>query len=163
MALDGGGWVSFGNPPSLQIADDLTVAAFVRASVFPPSTDHGYIVGKTSNLALGGWRLATASANGLVFGMTVAAGEFDITPSRTLPSDTWVHLAVVVRAGSVAFYMDGNLMGAGDAGALITNSTSEVRIGARADGISSYTGEVDEVRLYARALSDVEIRAIAQK
>jgi hypothetical protein len=162
ISLDGG-WVGFGTPPSLRITGDLTVAAFVRASVFPVSTNHGYIVGKTSNVTQAGWRLADATANGVIFGVAVDGGTFDVAPSSTLATATWVHLAGVIQSGTLSVYMDGNIVGAGDGGTPILASVAELRIGARADGLFPYIGDVDEVRLYSRALSNAEIRNIAQR
>ena len=47
--------------------------------------------------------------------------------------------------------------------AVLTDGTTDVLIGARIDGLSSksfYTGLIDDVRIYNRALSAVEIRDI---
>ncbi len=88
---------------------------------------------------------------------------------------TWTHVAVVAdfTSKTVAFYVDGNLnaMSTFD-GTVLNNTIGPLYIGAaRNNGTHSGTnyfrwaadGDIDEVRLYNRALSGSEVQAIANQ
>src|SRR5438874_3715725 len=68
---------------------------------------------------------------------------------------TWHHAAAVLRSGLVELYVDGGLV-AQDATNPITfvKAATGFQIGRVA---SDFVGDIDEVRLYSRALTDLEV------
>ena len=83
---------------------------------------------------------------------------------------TWTHVAGVMTAGkTLQIYVNGQLAGSGKAGSLISSNPSQgMEIGADDRGsVGDYsspfgfTGLIDEVRVYHRALSAAEIRTAA--
>jgi hypothetical protein len=82
-------------------------------------------------------------------------------------ANTWTHAAVVCNAGVFTVYKDGVSVAA-SANFSVTamgNRTAPVNVGYRQGwrgrrGGGYFTGDVDEVRIYNRALSAAEVQAI---
>jgi hypothetical protein len=73
----------------------------------------------------------------------------------------WQHLAYVLDAAGSHLYLDGTLLGSGPAPA--TNRTPITAFIGSLDGYSgSFHGSLDELRLYARALTALEVADLAQ-
>jgi sialidase-1 len=70
----------------------------------------------------------------------------------------WHHLALRRGGGRLTLFVDGTTVGAPDVpGSVSRNSAFGVHIGQRMDGRAFFTGAVDEVRVWDRALTDAEI------
>ena len=77
--------------------------------------------------------------------------------------EEWHHAAVSVEEGGlVEFYLDGISAGSTtqlDAFGLLNDES--LRIGGRKDEYSFFDGEMDDVRIYNRALSEGEVAALS--
>jgi len=84
--------------------------------------------------------------------------DFDgVTPSFDPPVGTYTHLAMTGDNGSLAAYIDGSQVGTGTYPS--TTVTSELGIGQTAD--REFTnGQIDDVRIYNRALTASEVSDI---
>ncbi|MFF8024063.1 exo-alpha-sialidase [Streptomyces sp. NPDC007896] len=72
----------------------------------------------------------------------------------------WHHLALRRSAGLLTLSVDGTAVGAADVpGSVSRNSPFGVHVGQRMDSQAYFTGAIDEVRVYDRALSDDELSA----
>ncbi|MFF3577980.1 exo-alpha-sialidase [Streptomyces mirabilis] len=72
----------------------------------------------------------------------------------------WHHLALRRGAGLLTLSVDGTAVGAPDVpGSVSRNSPFGVHVGQRMDSRAYFTGAIDEVRVYDRALSDDELSA----
>lgn len=105
---------------------------------------------------------------------TLAVGVWNgyIKTQRKINDGHWHHAAVVLiddytpSVNEIELYIDGESETsayANNTQAVNTSSAANVLIGARMDGLSSksfYAGFIDDVRIYTRALSAAEIRAI---
>jgi len=80
-----------------------------------------------------------------------------------LPLNTWTHLAGTFDGSTYRFYMDGQLLptvpGTGT-GTLGPSNTDPLTIGT-SGGCPGFTGRIDELGIFNRALSQAEIQAIA--
>ena len=78
--------------------------------------------------------------------------------------DEWDHLAGVYAGANQKFYVNGELVGERNDGALSINAAQEFLIGAGANETANHNyffrGMIDEVRLYDRALSADEITSV---
>jgi hypothetical protein len=165
LKLDGAGWVGLPNTPSLQIEGSFTAAAYIRVTSFPDAIAQStYIVGKTAEPHVTGWRIGAESASQLSFLGFTSSGQA-LVYSPAVSANVWVHVATVFQPGAVLIYVNGFPAGLTslDAGATIINSAAEPRIGARADDSSIFYGDIDEVRIYRRALAADEIAKLAGK
>ena len=73
-----------------------------------------------------------------------------------LKENRWTHLVVTLREGNVSIYFNGKLDSEGKRPAALVTNTNAVRIGSCYDG-RYFTGAVDGVRIYRRALSGEEV------
>jgi sialidase-1 len=72
----------------------------------------------------------------------------------------WHHLALRRGGGRLTLSLDGTTVGAVDVpGSVSRNSPFGVHIGERVDGRARFTGAIDEVHVWNRALTDAEIAA----
>ncbi|MCZ9351587.1 exo-alpha-sialidase [Streptomyces mutabilis] len=72
----------------------------------------------------------------------------------------WHHLALRRGGGWLTLSVDGTTVGAADVpGSVSRNSPFGVHIGERVDGRARFTGAIDEVHVWNRALTDAEIAA----
>ncbi|GGQ14201.1 exo-alpha-sialidase [Streptomyces mutabilis] len=72
----------------------------------------------------------------------------------------WHHLALRRGGGRLTLFVDGTTVGAADVpGSVSRNSPFGVHIGERVDGRARFTGAIDEVHVWNRALTDAEIAA----
>jgi hypothetical protein len=86
-----------------------------------------------------------------------------IAGSSALPEDTWVHAAAVYDGSTMELFLDGVSVGStAKSGALSTNAAVDVWIGSNPQVAFSkpWDGVIDEVRIYERALTSAEIRAL---
>lgn len=157
-----GGDISCGNSESLRMTDAVTVATFVRAAA--PT---GPVVGTDA------WRDGNR-AKGFVLRLvdgrpdfTVGDGEPDGWHSATgrapLPLRRWHHLAATFDGRQLAVYVDGTLAATDAFEGKIGPSSFPLVVGRGTyDRARIFTGDVDEVTVYARALSLEEVREIAR-
>jgi len=154
-------YVDLGNPPALQITGAMTLSAWVN----PKSTLYnGRIISKGSGPGLRGWSLNVENYN--VFEFSVAANTNDaatwVDSTTQVPLNTWTHVVGVFQPGAaLRIYINGVLSGSKTTAVPITqfNPPVNVRIGGRNDGYS-FDGIIDEVRVYDRALTAVEIQQL---
>lgn len=82
-----------------------------------------------------------------------------ITSNSTIPLNTWVHVVGIYNGSKLYLYINGNL----DKSVSVTGTpsigTNNLLIGARSDGYY-FNGQLDEVRIYNRALNSDEIKQL---
>lgn len=86
------------------------------------------------------------------------------SPQGVIRPDAWQHVAAVVRRGKneTQLYVNGYLVAKGEIGAAnLDNPKMDLRLGRIADA-QPFRGEIDEVRLYRRALDEAEIQGLVQ-
>ncbi len=73
----------------------------------------------------------------------------------------WHHLALRRGAGQLTLSVDGTATGTADVpGSVSRNSPFGVHIGQKLDSRAHFTGAIDDVRVYDRALSDTELTGV---
>jgi hypothetical protein len=160
-------YVNIGNPTALQITGPLTLSAWV----WPTSTavaNGGRIVDKQGGSGLYGWSLNVENTGQWAFQIAKSPTVLVALDVPNVPLNGWVHVAGVydpndVNGPILKLYTNGVLGGTLTNGVPYaqTNSALNVTIGARPGGSTPWSGLIDEVRIYAGALSDAEIAALA--
>jgi hypothetical protein len=147
---------------------DWTVSAWVKTTVSGMVvTKMGFIGGANPD----GWGLSV-SGNGAVGAVLHKSGGGTVNifagDGATVNNGQWHHIAVVFnRSGNMVRYVDGAATGTQYSLASLSgqsiDSTKQLRIGARDQSGDEiyFNGVIDDVRLYARALSVEEIAALA--
>ena len=168
LSFDGSdGLVDVGHDESLSITDELTITVWVKVSDL--STFYFLVCKQPSGTAgdnyPGNYEFRIQSNTGILeFGHQEAEGEqYTFYTSETpITAEQWYHVAVSITKGElVEFYIDGISAGSFEQ---LTNfgvlNDEPVRIGGRKDGYSFFNGILDDVRLYDRALSAVQIQKL---
>ncbi len=145
----------------LNITTQVTLAAWVKPTVDGTQ----YLVKKGTYNDGSGYELtlATASGDSGAFFFRINDSASCRVDSKSLYStyfNTWVHVAATYDRAQLHIYINGALDDSASANctdSIIANSTMPLAIGAQSDSTGNFTGALDDVRVYNRALSPAEI------
>jgi len=157
-----GRYLSFGDPPGLNVTDGFSVAMWVRRTA-APSRDV-FIASKESDPVGSGWCIYIDGTGAVWFCVGGGGTPSDTVTSATFTDlDTWMFIAGVHRRGSQVIYVDGapqSLAFGGNHDVDITPSAFDLEVGRRYSMNSHLDGHVDELVLFDRELSANEIREL---
>jgi hypothetical protein len=162
FSFDGvGGMVTIPDHPALRITGDFTLSLWKRkiANV----KDWSRIVGKGNGTQrnYGLWEAPEGDGR-LLFQMYGPGGQavIDLFSSAPIPINAWAHVLCTVSVNSVAMYVDGKLSANGTRNGEPGTAGDPLTFG-HAGFHAFWTGQIDDVRLYNRALSMSEIVYLA--
>lgn len=117
-----------------------------------------FIIGNTVyDTAWRGWRLTRYNDNAIGMLMSGVSNYFDQAYGSNYSNDTWHHTVFTWNGTTAYFYKDGIKSSAYNwSGTISYNATHNLRFGANESGGSVYDGEIDEVGIWNRALTDTE-------
>ena len=72
----------------------------------------------------------------------------------------WHHYVVTCKNGNFSFFMDGKSIGRAFNNSPIPANSEPLRLGRSGDDEGLFKGSIDETRIYNRALSDTEVKAL---
>jgi len=157
-------WVSVAPAASLDLVDAMTLEAWVNPSAL------------TGGAA--GWRtviLKEQTSADLAY--SLYANDGDVNPSRPagyvrvgfidraaaagpgLPLNTWSHLAATYDGTTLRLFVNGVLKNSVAVTGPIVTSSNPLRIGGNSVWGEYFKGLIDEVRIYRRPLTEMEVRA----
>jgi hypothetical protein len=156
--------VDLGNGISLNLSDNnqATITAWAKLAA---SQNHNTILSK------GEWKEAYSL---LVKGDTMpddllwTGNDTSVFSGSSLPLNTWTHVALTINGDLTTFYLNGQLSGTAnqDRGNAIDNTATQVSIGreqysgSMPAGRWFFNGQLDDVRIYERVLSQAEIQSV---
>ncbi len=164
ISLDGeGSFVKIAPQDSPKVGEgDFTVALWLR----PEQLRRAGIVSLGGYEWTQGWILDLPDGRGTVRLETAGADNRSngalLSGAGVLRPNVWQHVAAVVRRGGKesVLYVNGYAVAKGEIGrANLDNPKVKLQLGRVAGG-PAWKGELDEVRLYRRALADGEIQAL---
>ena len=158
LAFDGGGdSVEIPSSDSLNITDSITMEMWVKipagGEIKQPGMEKG-------GWAIGEYSLYPAYEGGTViqfFDLPPACGDAGIR-GRGIQDDQWHYIAGTWDGTTISLYIDGDLETSGKCAGKLKTSNQAVHIGSRLARERFLTGNVDEVRVYNRALTQAEIK-----
>jgi len=134
--------VTITDDPSLNITDTITIETWV-------------------NMSVAGWACISKWTD-YALRVDAASDTFDAilwgvyTFNATIDLNTWYHIVVTYDGANVRGYLDGILIDTHPNVAAIPTGASDLLIG-RSLGSGWITGDIDEVRIYNRAIDQTEI------
>ncbi|MCI0400484.1 MAG: fibronectin type III domain-containing protein, partial [Gammaproteobacteria bacterium] len=159
-------FVSLPNSVSLGLTSSATFSAWIFATADP--ADDAAIISKAGGPGNRGWQIKTSPDTGQhAYAVEVAIKKNSIVQRHSVIArqlNAWHHVAGVYDASSqtLDIYVDGVVSNGPLSGTIPTaqrNSTVRAEIGRRPDGGFYFSGRIDEVRVYERALTPAEIQA----
>ncbi len=158
ILLDGTGSLSVLSSASLSISGDMSVSAWIK--VYDPQLNAAMriISKKTAFSDVTGYDMTYNPASGVAAfigsGSTQAYGVMHLDAA-------WHHIACSVAGTSVQMYIDGAAipMTVGTVNA-IQAGTTNVSMGRMTGSSGYFTGNLDEVRVYSRALAAADVAAL---
>ncbi len=144
--------------PTIDITQQITIAAWIR----PNAVENKGILSKLSG---NGYEFRIFSDGKLEFRINRAASgtayKLNSNQSYVANGSTWTHVAVTFNGPKSTIYINGVQDNSTTyAPVQIISNTADLRIGAVATG-NRWNGDLDDVRLYNRALSGSEILNLA--
>ncbi len=152
QALNFDGKDDYVNIPNMSLASDFTVSAWVRLA----TDSGGHVIGYRTN-ADNSIKITTTSVSGEI----ANSGYSTITTDPDFTVGEWQQLTFVRSGsnGSIKVYRNGVLAGTGNEFGSVTRTFTPTRIGST-HNVSSFNGQIDDVRIYNRALSPDEIKRL---
>jgi len=150
------------------VTTNFSIACWIKTTQVFPQVTPTYqgtgiiwsdVGGAANDFIVGGTRNA-GGTNRLSF----FAGNPETTVSGVTPinSGNWTHIAVT-RAGTngqIRLYVNGVLDASGSGGAALLRANSVIHIGGNTLDNRYFQGLIDDVRIYSRALDDVEVASL---
>jgi hypothetical protein len=155
FSLDGaGGYVEVGNPANFNFGTTSPMSVDLWAFRTGSATIM-HLLGKRDGCAGAIQYQMAFDSGGLLFGGSGGT----VRPGWQLPLNTWVHLAATFDGSTLRFYTNGVLAKTA-AGTLGPTNNVPLTIGASGTCGSTFAGKLDDIRVYSRALTALEIQAI---
>jgi hypothetical protein len=156
LSFDGStSWVTIADAPSLDLTNGMTIEAWVN-----PASSAGWqsvVLKETS----GGLAYALYGENNANHpsGYVHTNADMGVNGSAVLPLNTWTHLALTYDGATLRMFMNGTQVGSAAVPGAAVTSSSPLRIGGDSVWGEYFSGLIDEVRIYSRALSATEIQS----
>jgi hypothetical protein len=139
----------------------MTVMAWVKPATLPGSGEIYTVVSNRSGDDGFAFELYNTAGSQTLY-LWGDGGDGATSAAFSLPVGVYTHVAATFSGGTTRFYVDGNEISSTVALNVIIPGNGLLYIGRRDDG-HYMNGEIDEVRLYNRALSLAEIQAMVQQ
>jgi hypothetical protein len=161
------GYINIEDSELFNQLDNLTIACWVKPDANPgkPLDTHIDIISRSSSL--GGYYLGITTKHNPEFWYSTIQGGSDFVGSNaTLAPDVWSHYAFVFTSmpgelsGYGKLYINGNIV-ATKVLAKPRGVNLDMKIGCRNDFACYYSGRVDDVYIYNKALTDLQIKELS--
>ncbi len=151
------------NSPFYTFTNQITVEWWVNATTITSGSGIGQATNGIDNMATNVWLMhLNPGGSGSVTFFVNDAGSW-ISTTGTFPSSGWHHVAGVASTLGIYIYIDGVLASSasGLTGTIRNNSSSVIAMGrdVRFAAGRFMAGDIDEVRIWSRALCATEIAA----
>ena len=154
-------YATVANDSCLNITGPITLAVWLKPG--QKATQH--VLKKALMGTDDGYELSLGNAGQAFFRLNqnTSRDTYRVNATVNYPTDgnTWVHLAATYDGSTMRLYVDGVLNNSVAGPAAILTNTGQASIGAQRDGTYKFKGQIDEARIYRRALSASEIAALA--
>src|SRR3989339_770572 len=153
LKFDGnGGYVSVADKSSIDITNAITLEAGVKSEVVDQDGSTRRVIDKGATYALG----ASDKAYFKLYLDGIATEALKTWSSSD--ANVWHHLVGTYDGTAMKLYQDGVNVANTSASGLISTNDNGLQIGRQSDTSGRFKGLINEVRIYNRALTNVEIQ-----
>ena len=144
---------------SLDVSEDqLSIIAWVNGEGWPAAN---HIVRKIADEEAGAIYMLRVHPEIPYVILSAGGADKIIQGPTTLPTEEWIHLAMVYDGQEVRIYVNGELDVAAPLSGELAQSDNELRIG-RGDPAGYFLGIIDDVGVFASALTEEDIQEIME-
>jgi chitodextrinase len=147
-------WVTVLDDPSLDLADSLTLEAWVNPRALGSVWRTVIMKEQPGGLSYG---LYGETSSGKPSGNVNVGTERDTRALSALRLNTWTHLTATYDGAALRLFVNGKQVSSRPVSGSLTSSLSALRVGGNAVWDEWFDGAIDEVRVYRRALSADEV------
>jgi hypothetical protein len=104
------------------------------------------------------YALAASDASSLPAGYVRTTSDLNATGTQALGVNAWTHLALTYDGALLRLYVGGTQVASRAVTGSIVVTTGALTIGGNNLGIGYFQGLIDDVRIYNRALTPIEIQ-----
>jgi chitodextrinase len=153
-------WVTVADAASLDLTGNLTLEAWVKPDALGSSWRTVVLKEQATNLVYALYaNTSTRNASGHVF----IGSDRDTRTSSQLPLDTWTHVATTYDGSTLRFYVNGVQAAQRSVSGSLATSSGPLRLGGNGVWNEWFDGEIDEVRVYSRALPAAQLNKDMKK
>ena len=157
LSFDGSNdWVTVPNDADFNLTSGLTLEAWVYPTALGTTWRTVIMKERASALAYALYaNNNTSDPTARVF----TTSDLATSGTTQLPLNTWSHLTMTWASSTLRLYVNGTQVSTRAAAGSLTTGTGPLRIGGNSFSSQWFSGRIDELRVYRRALSASEIAA----
>jgi glucose/arabinose dehydrogenase len=160
LSFDGtSNWVTVNDSNSLDLTSSLTLEAWVKPTALGASWRTVLFKEKPGGMV---YSLYANQDTTRPIGQVFVGSERNATGTAALGLNTWTHLASTYDGANLRLYVNGTLATTTAVTGAMTPSTGALRIGGNSIWSEWFSGAIDDVRVYNRALAQSEIQTDMQ-
>ncbi|HMJ34003.1 MAG TPA: LamG-like jellyroll fold domain-containing protein [Baekduia sp.] len=149
-------WVTVADNAKLDLTTKITMEGWVNPTALGSTWRTVMIKEGASSLVYSLYASeGTSKASGHVFTST----EFDTRSTAGVALNTWTYLATTWDGATLRLYVNGTLVSSKPVTGTMPNSSGALRFGGNSVWGEWFRGQLDEIRVYNRALAQSEIQA----
>jgi chitodextrinase len=149
-------WVTVADSASLDLTSAMTLEAWVKPSALGTSWRTAVVKEAAGTLAYG---LYAHDGGPGPSAHAIVTSDMYATTSSTLPVGAWTHLAATYDGSRLTVWINGTVAGSVALSGNVVQSSAPLRIGGNSIWSEWFSGSIDDVRVYNRALAQSEIKA----
>jgi hypothetical protein len=138
--------------------DQLSIAAWINGEDWPAAN---HVVRKIADTGTGAIYMIRVQPDTVRVYLNTSAGETTIQGTNVLPTNEWVHIALIYDGAEARIYVNGQLDVSSNVSGEVSESNNELRIG-RGEPAGYFVGMIDDVRLYNHALTESELLSVME-
>jgi len=154
-SYSGGAAVVLAPAAALDLSGAVSVEAWVRPSA---ASQNGGIFEKTINGSVNSQYMLFLEAGAVKFRVRTSGGVLTPVDGPVLPLQTWSHVVGTFDGGALRLYVNGALV-ATTAASQLASGSGPAYIGHLGQNLYPFQGSLDEVAVFASALSAERVRA----
>jgi len=163
-SFEPGDAISVGHDGSLTDLTDFTASAWFRSTADGRRDQVVFGIRRGYEIVFDATTTRVSPDNSVWWAIDNGTGDWAVngTGAGPLVLDEWHHVALVQDTDDdeVRVYVDGSLAATDGGTGPVNATTGDLGIGSRGDGFGQFVGDIDDVRIYSRALSASEVQSL---